>query len=251
MLGPSSTAPFTKRLIGNAISACIAYRDVVANRADGADGADSPGFSTAELSLIVRVPARPFRLKVISMPSIRRNVCARRSRPASAPGIFWPARAFFPDIVTGKIVGSMEKVRGHSHPTAAFRHEFADANCYRVRLDDAFDCGFAVRIINVRKSACGPQHCSASHCPQGEVGHSRQARETNTRQGLQATHGRVKQGAQDAGSRNLELVPKLVLGAPLMLTNWRQHQENAAVGQIRSGDNVLDAIYEQGSRCLK
>jgi hypothetical protein len=36
--------------------------------------------------LIILVPARPPRENVTSMPSVRRNVCARRSRPASARG---------------------------------------------------------------------------------------------------------------------------------------------------------------------
>ena len=40
------------------------------------------------LSLMMRVPARPSRPKVISIPSARRGVCARRSRPASARGDF-------------------------------------------------------------------------------------------------------------------------------------------------------------------
>jgi hypothetical protein len=61
-------------------------------------------------------------------------------------GMFWPARAFFRDIITDKIAGGTQKVRGRSRPTAAFRHEFADANCQRIRLDDAFDCCLAVRI---------------------------------------------------------------------------------------------------------
>jgi hypothetical protein len=38
------------------------------------------------LTLIILVPVRPSRENVISMPSVRRNVCARRSRPASARG---------------------------------------------------------------------------------------------------------------------------------------------------------------------
>jgi hypothetical protein len=42
-------------------------------------------FSTLELILIVRVPARPSRLKAISMPSIRRNVCARRTSQSRGP----------------------------------------------------------------------------------------------------------------------------------------------------------------------
>ena len=40
------------------------------------------------LTLIILLPVRPSREKAISMPSVRRNVCARRSRPASARGFF-------------------------------------------------------------------------------------------------------------------------------------------------------------------
>jgi hypothetical protein len=40
------------------------------------------------VTLIVRVPNRPSRPKTISIPSVRRKVCARRSRPASARGLF-------------------------------------------------------------------------------------------------------------------------------------------------------------------
>ena len=57
---------------------------------DSADGADgrSAWLRLRSLILIMRVPARPSRLKVISIPSARRDVCARRSRPASARGDF-------------------------------------------------------------------------------------------------------------------------------------------------------------------
>ena len=44
--------------------------------------------SVLVLTLIILVPSRPSRENVISMPSVRRNVCARRSRPASARGFF-------------------------------------------------------------------------------------------------------------------------------------------------------------------
>ena len=37
--------------------------------------------------LIILLPARPSRLNAMSMPNARRNVCARRSRPASARGL--------------------------------------------------------------------------------------------------------------------------------------------------------------------
>jgi hypothetical protein len=45
-------------------------------------------FSALVLTLIILVPLRPSRENVISMPSVRRNVCARRNRPASARGFF-------------------------------------------------------------------------------------------------------------------------------------------------------------------
>ena len=44
--------------------------------------------SALVLTLIILVPVRPSRENAISMPRIRRNVCARRSRPASARGFF-------------------------------------------------------------------------------------------------------------------------------------------------------------------
>jgi len=43
-------------------------------------------FSALVLTLMILVPSRPSRENVISIPSVRRNVCALRSRPASARG---------------------------------------------------------------------------------------------------------------------------------------------------------------------
>ena len=43
-------------------------------------------FSALVLTLIILLPVRPSRENVISIPTLRRNVCARRSRPASARG---------------------------------------------------------------------------------------------------------------------------------------------------------------------
>jgi hypothetical protein len=46
--------------------------------------------SALVLTLIILVPIRPSRQNVISMPRVRRNVCVRRRRPASARGLFVP-----------------------------------------------------------------------------------------------------------------------------------------------------------------
>src|SRR5262249_23953053 len=44
-------------------------------------------FSPVAVILIVRIPNRPSRPKTISTPSMRRKLCARRNRPASARGL--------------------------------------------------------------------------------------------------------------------------------------------------------------------
>jgi hypothetical protein len=44
--------------------------------------------SALVLTLIIRVPLRPSRENVISIPIVRRNVCARRRRLESARGFF-------------------------------------------------------------------------------------------------------------------------------------------------------------------
>jgi len=134
------------------------------------------------------------------MPTMRRGVCTRRRRPARAPGCFGQSAAFFRDIVTGQIGGDAQKVRRRSRPAAAFRHESPDTNCYWVHLDEAFDRGFAVCIVGVRKGAGRPQRCSASRGPQGEVCHARQALETDEHQAMSASHTPLRQaGHQGCG----------------------------------------------------
>jgi hypothetical protein len=57
---------------------------------DGADGLMPvlrDGSWWAVMTRMVRVPNCPSRRKVISTPRVRKNVCARRSRPASARGL--------------------------------------------------------------------------------------------------------------------------------------------------------------------
>ena len=44
--------------------------------------------------------------------------------------------------------------------------------------------------------------------------------------GPQALHHRIKQGAQDAGSRDFELAPQLALGTPLRISDGCQGQKN-------------------------
>ena len=89
-------------------------------------------FSTPALILIVRVPARPSWVKDISMPSMRRNVCARRSRPARAPGFFGqPVRSL---AVTAEIGAGPQKVCvpiHESHSTMISRTQAATGSASR------------------------------------------------------------------------------------------------------------------------
>jgi hypothetical protein len=59
-------------------------------------------FVANELSLIVCVPDRPSRLKDNSMPSMRRNVCARRRRPARTPGFFGQPALLFEILIAAR-----------------------------------------------------------------------------------------------------------------------------------------------------
>ena len=63
---------------------------IVADAADGADAVMGSVLSSMAIILIVRMPNRPSRLKTVSIPSVRRKVRARRSRPASVRGALWP-----------------------------------------------------------------------------------------------------------------------------------------------------------------
>jgi hypothetical protein len=70
-------------------------------------------FSLHVLILIILVPLQPSRENVISMPSIRRNVCARRRRPASARGFFAHA---MPRKMSGRPLSAHERRRSDALP---------------------------------------------------------------------------------------------------------------------------------------
>src|SRR5438270_6922485 len=63
--------------------------------------------------------------------------------------------------------------------------------------------------------------------------------------------GRIKQGAQDRGPRNLKFPPKPGLGTPLLFSNRPQGQKNCTVRQIRPANDFLDPAQERGARNVK
>jgi hypothetical protein len=75
------------------------------------------------LILIIPAPDRPSRPNTMSMSSMRRKVCARRSRPGSTRGVFLPLRRNRSDALTA--------------PAGPFAHDRANASGERVCLDDA------------------------------------------------------------------------------------------------------------------
>jgi hypothetical protein len=69
--------------------------------------------SALVLTRIILVPIRPSRENVISMPSVRKNVCARRSRPASARGFL----AYAPPVeMSSRALSAYKRGNGRELP---------------------------------------------------------------------------------------------------------------------------------------
>jgi hypothetical protein len=172
--------------------------------------------SGAALMWIVRVPARPSRLKPISMPSVRRNVCARRSRPASDLGVLGQSALLREaSLLTRSAVARRrsEAVPVHVMRSAMRSRTQTATRSLSMTLPDG---GPAVRLIGAQEGASGPECCFACHCPKREIGHPRQSLGANVRQLAQAMRRSVEQGTQDARPRGLEFAPEVVLRAPLL-----------------------------------
>ena len=99
---------------------------IVADVADGADGLIKL-FSPMAVILIVRVPNRPSRPRTISIPSVRRKVRARRSRPASARGLFGqPCRFQATGLPTTVVPAFIVRSTGRRTPAAGAGRSMMD-----------------------------------------------------------------------------------------------------------------------------
>src|SRR5262249_54900064 len=132
-------------------------------------------FSPIAVILIVRVPNRPSRPKTISIPSVRRKVCARRSRPASARALFG-----HPD----RLVPTCGRVGCASRPLRTVGHELAQVGRHRVGGDDVLDRVAPVVGIGGFKGARGAEGALAGRGPECEVSRTRQPPEAHPRQYL-------------------------------------------------------------------
>jgi hypothetical protein len=74
------------------------------------------------------------------MPSARKKVCARCSRPASSLGLLSQS-VLFHEPLSGKTGRCTQEVRRRSRPRRAVGHDFPYAGCYRILVDDGLDRG--------------------------------------------------------------------------------------------------------------
>src|SRR5437773_7250589 len=109
------------------------YPDAGPRVADGADGAD--GMFESACILMILLPARPSRLNVMSMPRTRRNVCARRRRPASALGFLGQPVLSLEMPPPLRSAPAPQKVGGAPRPRAALGHDLPHASSDRVGVN--------------------------------------------------------------------------------------------------------------------
>jgi hypothetical protein len=133
-------------------------------------------FSVLVLIQIILVPVRPSRENAISIPSVRRNVCARRSRPASARGFLAHAE---PREMSSRAPSAHKRKRSDAlpaHPHGPVDHHCTHASGYRIWFNYGLDGGSAVCRVNVPG---GQKAVSQAAPPQREIGHARQLFEMN------------------------------------------------------------------------
>src|SRR3954454_4659135 len=133
--------------------------------------------------LMVRVPNRPSRPKTISIPSARSGVCARRSRPASARGLFGQ-----PDRVQAAIALPPTLMptckRSDALPVHCARSAMSSRTWAAtvVGFDNGLDRIAPVVRISGLEGALGAKSRFAGRDPEREVSHARQPLEAHLRQ---------------------------------------------------------------------
>ena len=130
-------------------------------------------FSGNERIRITLLPDRPWRLNAISIPSARRNVCARRKWPARARGVFGQPvpslgiRSLLRSTLTRRRSAALPVHEGRSLMNSRTQAAIGS------RVDDALDRGLAVGCVGASEGVGGPETCFAGRGPEREVGHSR------------------------------------------------------------------------------
>src|SRR5262249_6112544 len=117
------------------------------------------------------------------------------TQPASqGTRIFWPSGGSVRHIFACSNTGA-QKIGGPSCPYPAHGHDLPNKSGHRVGLNDTFDRGSTVGIIDVQKGTGRPKRRFTGGCPQREISHARRAFKANSGQPLQPVGGGVKQSA--------------------------------------------------------
>ncbi len=150
---------------------------------------------------MMRVPDRPSRPKAISIPKVRRNVWARRSRPASARGLLGQ-----PPLLGGNPCRSgagAQQLRCATRPCGATRHDFPHPSRHGIGIEDAVADGAAIFAIRAQECSRRHERALASGCPLGKISHARPALDADLGEVPQSMRRDVEHRTQDA--RPLEL----------------------------------------------
>jgi hypothetical protein len=158
--------------------------------------------------------------------------CLAATQPTSQGAwISWPSpdsvRHIFACCNTGA-----QKIGGRSRPCAASGHDFPHKSGHGVGLNDAFDRGSTVGIIDAQKGTRRPKRRFTGGCPQREISHARRAFKPNARQPPQPMDRSAKQSAEDPRPHHFELAPKLALRAAALIRYWFQGKKDRSVSQI-------------------
>src|SRR2546430_1073694 len=135
-------------------------------------------FSGHERIRITLLPARPSRLNAISMPSARRNVCARRKWPARARGFFGQP---VPSLgIRSLLRSTLTRRRSAALPVQELRSLMNSRTQAAIGSASIMPSIAALRLaVGASESTGGPQACFAGRGPEREVGHARQPAEVN------------------------------------------------------------------------
>src|SRR5262245_246319 len=113
-----------------------------------------------------------------------------------------------------------QKIRGPTCPCAAHGHDLPHKSGHRVGLNDAFDRGPTVGIVDAQDVPSRPKRRFTGGCPQREISPPRRTFKANSRQPLQPVDGGVEQSAEDPRAHCFELAPKLALRAAALVRYW-------------------------------
>ena len=119
-----------------------------------------------EVILIIRLPARPSRLK---QSRCRRSAgtfdCDATGRQARED--FRANRCFYPPLFFACGRTGAQQVRRGPYPRAPLGHDLPHEGSHRIGLDDGFDGGAAIGLIGAQERARWPEGCLAGGWRQG------------------------------------------------------------------------------------